>query len=155
MVRRSMLAVVVMAAALTFVGGTPVGDGPALAQACSPAYPDFCIPPPPPDINCTDPEIGGRVNFTALPPDPHDLDGNDNDGLACEDPTRPRFTTTTVPPVQPAPSTTTVQTVPPDPLAAPVTTTTTVLTVYLDPPTTTTTVQPTQPIRTGVLDRTG
>ena len=51
------------------------------AQAnCHPSYPDFCIPPPPPDLNCGD--IGYK-NFTVLPPDPHGFDGN-NDGVGCE-----------------------------------------------------------------------
>jgi plastocyanin len=48
---------------------------------CHPSYPDFCIPPPPPDLNCDD--ISGR-RFTVLSPDPHGLDGNDNDGIGCE-----------------------------------------------------------------------
>ena len=47
---------------------------------CSPYYPDFCIPPPPPDLNCGD--IGAR-NFTVLSPDPHGFDGN-GDGVGCE-----------------------------------------------------------------------
>jgi micrococcal nuclease len=51
------------------------------AQAnCHPSYPDFCIPPPPPDLDCGD--IEAR-NFTVLPPDPHRFDGND-DGVGCE-----------------------------------------------------------------------
>lgn len=51
------------------------------AQAnCSPYYPDFCIPPPPPDLNCGD--IGSK-NFTVLAPDPHGFDG-DSDGVGCE-----------------------------------------------------------------------
>ena len=41
----------------------------------------LCIPPPPPDLNCDD--IPYR-RFQVLPPDPHRLDGNDNDGLGCE-----------------------------------------------------------------------
>jgi hypothetical protein len=54
-------------------GGSPAG-------ACDPAYPDFCIPPPPPDLDC--PELAGS-NFTVLPPDPHRLDA-DHDGIGCE-----------------------------------------------------------------------
>jgi micrococcal nuclease len=51
------------------------------AQAnCSPAYPDFCIPSPPPDLDCGD--IGAK-NFTVRSPDPHGFDG-DNDGVGCE-----------------------------------------------------------------------
>ena len=59
---------------------------PAATQAparanCHPSYPDVCIPPPPPDLDC--PQIPYR-NIRVLPPDPHRLDGNDNDGVGCE-----------------------------------------------------------------------
>ncbi len=47
---------------------------------CDPAYPDVCIPPPPPDLDCAD--IPYR-NFRVLPPDPHRFDG-DHDGIGCE-----------------------------------------------------------------------
>jgi hypothetical protein len=47
---------------------------------CDPAYPDFCIPPPPPDLDCGD--IDGN-NFTVLSPDPHNFD-SDGDGIGCE-----------------------------------------------------------------------
>ena len=50
------------------------------AANCHPSYPDFCIPPPPPDLNCGD--IGAK-NFTVLAPDPHGFDGN-GDGVGCE-----------------------------------------------------------------------
>ena len=50
------------------------------AQNCDPSYPDFCIPPPPPDLDCD--EVNGS-NFTVLPPDPHGFDGN-SDGVGCE-----------------------------------------------------------------------
>jgi micrococcal nuclease len=50
------------------------------ATACSPAYPSVCIPPPPPDLDCS--QIPFR-RFTVLPPDPHLFDGN-LDGLGCE-----------------------------------------------------------------------
>jgi hypothetical protein len=49
-------------------------------NTCDSAYPDFCIPPPPPDLDC--PEIGIQ-DFTVLPPDPHHFDG-DGDGTGCE-----------------------------------------------------------------------
>jgi micrococcal nuclease len=64
-------------------------SGPAPAPApqpappqtgCHPSYPDFCIPPPPPDLNC--PDIGANW-FTVLPPDPHGFD-RDRDGWGCE-----------------------------------------------------------------------
>ena len=54
---------------------------PAPAANCDPSYPTVCIPPPPPDLDCGD--ITFR-RFTVLPPDPHGLDGNDNDGIGCE-----------------------------------------------------------------------
>ena len=47
---------------------------------CSPYYPDFCIPPPPPDLDCGD--IGAK-DITVLLPDPHGFDG-DGDGVGCE-----------------------------------------------------------------------
>jgi hypothetical protein len=53
---------------------------PADAPACDPAYPDVCVPPPPPDLDCSD--IGAR-DFTVLSPDPHGFD-TDGDGIGCE-----------------------------------------------------------------------
>ncbi|TLZ65648.1 MAG: thermonuclease family protein [Methanobacteriota archaeon] len=47
---------------------------------CDPAYPDVCIPPPPPDLDCKD--IPYR-RFRVLPPDPHHFDA-DGDGIGCE-----------------------------------------------------------------------
>lgn len=60
--------------------GTPIPLTVTQPANCSPAYPDFCIPPPPPDLDCRD---FTQKRFRALPPDPHNLD-NDNDGIACE-----------------------------------------------------------------------
>jgi hypothetical protein len=65
---------------LKFTGECSGGSGPAGSE-CSPAYPDFCIPPPPPDLSCAD--VAPHVNFTVLPPDPHGFDGNGN-GIGCE-----------------------------------------------------------------------
>lgn len=48
---------------------------------CDPSYPDVCIPPSPPDLDCAD--IPHR-RFRVLPPDPHRFDGSDDDGLGCE-----------------------------------------------------------------------
>jgi len=56
---------------------------PPASSNCHPSYPDFCIPPPPPDINCTSPIIAGRKNFTVRQPDPHRFDA-DKDGIGCE-----------------------------------------------------------------------
>ena len=47
---------------------------------CDPSYPDFCIPPPPPDLDCGDIP---QKNFTVYQPDPHRFDG-DKDGIGCE-----------------------------------------------------------------------
>ena len=116
MFRRLILLAALLAGLLAVVSGSSVS--PATAQTgCSAAYPDFCIPPPPPDLNC--PDLLPNVNFTALAADPHELD-RDKDGIACEDASRPRFPTTTttttvvpvtntvvVPPTNPTPALTT------------------------------------------------
>ena len=47
---------------------------------CDAAYPDVCIRPPPPDLDCAD--VPFR-NFRVLAPDPHRFDG-DGDGVGCE-----------------------------------------------------------------------
>lgn len=54
--------------------------GPYVSAECDPSYPDVCIPPPPPDLDCGD--IPHR-RFRVLPPDPHHFDG-DRDGIGCE-----------------------------------------------------------------------
>lgn len=68
-------------------GSPPPTATPAPAQptsppreGCDPAYPDVCIPSPPPDLDCGD--ISHR-RFRVLPPDPHRFDG-DGDGVGCE-----------------------------------------------------------------------
>ena len=55
---------------------------PIEAFACDPSYPDVCIAPSPPDLDCGD--IGAQ-RFAVLPPDPHRFDG-DFDGIGCEGP---------------------------------------------------------------------
>ena len=47
---------------------------------CDPSYPDVCIQPRPPDLNCGDIEYR---DFVVLPPDPHGFDRNE-DGIGCE-----------------------------------------------------------------------
>ena len=47
---------------------------------CDSSYPDVCIPPYPPDLDCG--EIEFR-NFNVLQPDPHRFDGDKN-GIGCE-----------------------------------------------------------------------
>ena len=46
---------------------------------CDSAYPDVCIPPPPPDLDCGDLEFS---DIRVLSPDPHNLDA-DGDGVGC------------------------------------------------------------------------
>ncbi|MDX2239160.1 MAG: excalibur calcium-binding domain-containing protein [Leptolyngbyaceae cyanobacterium bins.302] len=55
---------------------------PTLAQSgqCDKAYPDVCIPSPPPELDCKN--ISHR-NFKVLRPDPHRFD-RDKDGIGCE-----------------------------------------------------------------------
>lgn len=48
---------------------------------CDPSYPDVCIAPPPPDLDCG--EINAR-NFRVVGSDPHRFDG-DKDGVGCEE----------------------------------------------------------------------
>jgi hypothetical protein len=51
---------------------------------CAPSYPDVCIPPPPPDLDCKDiPYRNFRVVYDVPDPDPHHFDG-DHDGIGCE-----------------------------------------------------------------------
>lgn len=58
--------------------GTPVPPLPTVA--CDPAYPEVCIAPYPPDLNCKDVPY---KNFVVLPSDPHGFD-RDKDGWGCE-----------------------------------------------------------------------
>jgi micrococcal nuclease len=60
-------------------GAVPLGG----VASCDPTYPDLCIPPPPPDLDCCYVYDQGYRHITVLPPDPHNLDGN-HDGVACE-----------------------------------------------------------------------
>ena len=48
--------------------------------SCDPSYPDVCISPYPPDLNCGDIPY---KNFKVVGSDPHGFDG-DNDGIGCE-----------------------------------------------------------------------
>ena len=54
--------------------------------SCHPSYPDFCIPPPPPDLDCKDiprEKWNFRVRWDVPDPDPHHFD-RDMDGIGCE-----------------------------------------------------------------------
>ncbi|WP_013335005.1 thermonuclease family protein [Gloeothece verrucosa] len=64
-------------------GKRPVTNTPSTAnnnKKCDPSYPDICIPPPPPALDCG--QISQR-RFRVLAPDPHGFDG-DKDGIGCE-----------------------------------------------------------------------
>jgi micrococcal nuclease len=56
---------------------------PPEAFGCDASYPDLCVPPPPPDLDCRYVYDQGFRHITVLPPDPHNFDGN-HDGVACE-----------------------------------------------------------------------
>jgi micrococcal nuclease len=60
-------------------GGAPT-SAPVASRGCDPAYPDVCVPSPPPDLDCAD--VSAR-SFRVLAPDPHRFDGN-GDGVGCE-----------------------------------------------------------------------
>jgi hypothetical protein len=47
---------------------------------CAESYPEVCMPPPPPDLDCADVPF---TDFSVFEPDPHRFDG-DNDGIGCE-----------------------------------------------------------------------
>jgi micrococcal nuclease len=71
-----------------YVGVTTTTQAPVTTEGgsggggnCDPSYPDVCIPPPPPDLNCGDVPY---KNIRVVGDDPHGFDGNDNDGLGCE-----------------------------------------------------------------------
>lgn len=49
-------------------------------EDCDDSYPDFCIPSPPPDLDCSDVK---EKNFEVKVSDPHDFD-REGDGVGCE-----------------------------------------------------------------------
>lgn len=49
-------------------------------ENCDRAYPDVCIAPSPPDLDCSDVPY---KHFRVMPPDPHGFDRN-GDGVGCE-----------------------------------------------------------------------
>lgn len=53
---------------------------PAPKANCDPSYPDVCIPPGPPDLNCPDVSY---TDFRVVGDDPHGFD-RDGDGIGCE-----------------------------------------------------------------------
>ena len=69
-----------LAPATTGSSGGGSGILPVAGGRCDPSYPDVCIAPPPPDLDCKDVRYD---NFRVRPPDPHRFDG-EGDGLGCE-----------------------------------------------------------------------
>ncbi|HJU34941.1 MAG TPA: hypothetical protein VJ695_07450 [Nitrososphaera sp.] len=61
----------------TTVGQPAAGEN----NPCDPSYPNNCIPPPPPQLNCDSPSV--PTNFRVAGSDPHGFDA-DNDGIGCE-----------------------------------------------------------------------
>ncbi len=59
---------------------SPVQPSQPKEISCDPSYPDVCITPYPPDLDCG--EIG-YSNFRVVGNDPHGFD-RDNDGIGCE-----------------------------------------------------------------------
>jgi micrococcal nuclease len=60
----------------------PVDTGGGGGGKCDPSYPDVCIPPYPPDLDCADIPF---TYFEVKPADPHDFDSDaDADLIGCE-----------------------------------------------------------------------
>lgn len=53
---------------------------PSEPSRCDPSYPTVCIPPPPPDLDCSDLSVS---RFPVRGADPHGFDA-DHDGIGCE-----------------------------------------------------------------------
>ena len=61
--------------------GAPAGSaGGGSGKGCDPNYEGACVPPYPPDVDCSDVAASG---FRSVGSDPHGFDG-DADGIACE-----------------------------------------------------------------------
>ncbi|MSO58486.1 MAG: hypothetical protein EXQ77_05535, partial [Thermoleophilia bacterium] len=66
----------------TGTSGPPSSKG-FSGGTCDPSYVGVCIPPPPPDLDCSDFKKQGFSRITVVGADPHRLDG-DHDGVACK-----------------------------------------------------------------------
>ena len=74
----TLVPLIVFSGASSFPFFTPQTS--AQDDNCDPSYPDVCITPYPPDLNC--PDVAYK-DFSVLPPDPHGFD-RDADGSGCE-----------------------------------------------------------------------
>jgi endonuclease YncB( thermonuclease family) len=61
----------------------PPSRTPPPSGKCDPNYSGGCVPPYPPDLDCTDIHALGIRSVRVIGSDPHRLDG-DHDGLGCE-----------------------------------------------------------------------
>ncbi len=80
MIKIKRLAMVKIIALLLILSSLVVACDAITRGNCDPSYPDVCIPPPPPNLNCSD--IKFR-HFKVVGKDPHGFDG-DHDGIGCE-----------------------------------------------------------------------
>ncbi len=74
--------------ALVVAKAPPPPPATTAPRNCDPAYPDVCLHDGIGDYDCAG-GTGNGPNYVdgpirVLPPDPFDLDGNDNDGIGCE-----------------------------------------------------------------------
>lgn len=144
--------------AAAIVGGlaafAPASQPTAAQSACDPHYVGICLPVyngPADDVDCTDPIITIR-NFPVIGDDPHGLDGNPKNGIACEGRTTlpvyqpptatPTATATTVPPTATATATSPAATATSVPPTATATATSPTATATSIPPTVTATTAP-------------
>ena len=84
--RKLLLLPLLVGVALALGASSPAEPMAGTAQRCHPSYPDFCIRPPPPDLNCPDIPKGRkpfRVRHDVVYADPHRFD-RDRDGIGCE-----------------------------------------------------------------------
>jgi Flp pilus assembly pilin Flp len=87
------IALLVVAALLFIAGGVDTlfkrasnSTGPFKppVATCDASYPNVCVPPAPPDLDCKDLEARGiPLPVTVVGSDPHDLDP-DHNGLGCD-----------------------------------------------------------------------
>ena len=67
----------------------PITTGATAGSGCHPSYSGACIPAEASDVDCAGGSGNGPVytsakRFRVVGPDEYELDGNDNDGIACE-----------------------------------------------------------------------
>ena len=78
----SMSAILVIGSALGIILITTQSNSllASTDENCDPSYPEVCIAPPPPDLNCDDVPYN---NIQVVGSDPHGFD-REGDGIGCE-----------------------------------------------------------------------